>query len=76
MHGFGRMTVDPRIPTMLGRSTSGFHQPDRHCLHQARSAERCSASRTGGELHPFSREGGGVFRGERLTSAPCAYILA
>ena len=30
---------------MLGRRTSGFHQPGRYCLHQARSAGRCSASR-------------------------------
>ena len=22
-----RMTIDPRIPTMPGRSTSGFHRP-------------------------------------------------
>ena len=27
MHGRGRMTIDPRIPTMPGRRTSGFHQP-------------------------------------------------
>ena len=28
MHGRSRMTVDPRIPTVLGRSsTSGFHRP-------------------------------------------------
>ena len=32
MHGRSRMTIDPRIPTMPGRSTSGFHQPGRHCL--------------------------------------------
>ena len=30
MHGRSRMTIDPRIPTMPGRSTSGFHRPDRH----------------------------------------------
>ena len=29
MHG--RMTIDPRTPTILGRSTSGFHRPDRLC---------------------------------------------
>ena len=46
------MTIDPRIPTMSGRSTSGFHQPGRHCLNQARSAVRCWASRMKGELHP------------------------
>ena len=44
VHGRSRMTIDPRIPTMPGRSTSGFHQPGRHCLHQARSAVRCSTS--------------------------------
>ena len=52
VHGLSRATIDPRIPTMPGRSTSGFHQPGRHCLHQARSAVRCSASRMKGELHP------------------------
>ena len=31
------LTIDPRISTMPGRSTSGFHGPGRHCLHQARS---------------------------------------
>ena len=36
MHGRSRMTIDPRTPTMLGRSTSGFRRPGRHCLHQAR----------------------------------------
>ena len=24
MHGLSRMTIDPRIPTVPGRSTSGF----------------------------------------------------
>ena len=52
VHGLSRMTIDLRIPTMPGRITSGFHQPDRHCLHQARRAVRCSASRMKGELHP------------------------
>ena len=28
MHGRSRLTIDPRIPTMPGRSTSGFHRPD------------------------------------------------
>ena len=27
VHGRSRMTIDPQIPTMPGRSTSGFHQP-------------------------------------------------
>ena len=48
VHGRGRMTIDPCIPTMPGRSTSGFHRPGRHYLHQARSAVRCSASRMKG----------------------------
>ena len=52
MHGRSRMTTDPRIPTIPGQSTSGFHQPGRQRLHQARSAVRCSASRMKGELHP------------------------
>ena len=52
VHGRSRMTIDPRIPTMAGRSTSDFHQPGRHCLQQARSAVRCSASRMKSELHP------------------------
>ena len=45
VHGRSRMTIDPRIPTMPGRSTSCVHQPGRHCLRQARSAMRCSTSR-------------------------------
>ena len=28
MHGRGRMATDPCIPTMSGRSMSGFHRPD------------------------------------------------
>ena len=45
MHGRSLMAIDPRIPTMPGRNTSGFHQPGRHCLHQA------SAKRRRGEFH-------------------------
>ena len=52
VHGRSRMTIDPRIPTMSGRSTSGCHEPGRRCLHQARIAVRCSASRMTGELPP------------------------
>ena len=33
--GCSRMTIDPRIPTMPGRGTLGFHRPGRRCLHQA-----------------------------------------
>ena len=50
--GRSRVTIDPRIPAMPGRSTSGVHRPGRHCLHQARSAVRCWGSRIKGELHP------------------------
>ena len=28
IHGRSRMPIDPRIPTMPGRNTSGFHRPD------------------------------------------------
>ena len=45
VHGRSRMTIYPRIPTLPGRSTSGFHQSGRHCLHQARSYVR------GGKVH-------------------------
>ena len=52
MHRRSRMTIDPRIPTTPGRSTSGFHRPGRHCLHQAQSAVRWWSSHVKGELHP------------------------
>ena len=52
MHGRSLMTIDPRILTMPGRNTSGFYQPGRHCLHQARSAVACLVSRMKGELTP------------------------
>ena len=51
MRGRSRMSIDPRVPTRPGRSTSGFYRPGRHCLHQARSAVRRWASRMKGELH-------------------------
>ena len=70
VHGRSRMTIDPRIPTMPGRSTSGFHQPGKHCLHQAQSAVRCSASRMKGSTASFQEPH------VRRTSAPCAYFLA
>ena len=49
---YSRMTIDPRIPKIPGRSTSSFHRPGTHCLRQARSAVRCWASSMKGELHP------------------------
>ena len=64
-HGRSRMTIDPRILTMPARRTSGFHQPGRHCLHQARSAVRCSASRMNGSTASFQEPLVG------RTSAPC-----
>ena len=30
MHGRSRTIIDPRIPTMPGRSTTGFNRPGRH----------------------------------------------
>ena len=30
VHGRSRMTIFPRIPSLPGRSTSGFHEPGRH----------------------------------------------
>ena len=51
MHGRSRMTMDPRTPTMPGRSTSGVHRPGRQ-LHKAQSAVRCSTSRMKGEPNP------------------------
>ena len=53
VHRLSRMTIDPRIPTMPGRSTSGFHQPGRNCLHPALNAVRRSASRMKGETASF-----------------------
>ena len=52
MHGRSGMTIDPRIATMPGRIMSDSHRPGRHCLHRARSAVVCSASRVKGGLHP------------------------
>ena len=57
MHGCSLKSIDPRISTMLKRRTLGFHRPDRHCLHQARSAVWGSANRMKGELG----DGGGGF---------------
>ena len=70
VHGRSRMTIDLRIPTMPGRSTSSFHQPGRKCLHQARSSR---------EVFGESHEGRTASFQEPIvkrTSAPCAYFLA
>ena len=52
VHNRSRMTMDPRIPTTLGRSMSGIQRPGRHSSHQAPRAVRCLASCMKGELHP------------------------
>ena len=54
MHGRSRMVMDPRIPAMPGRGTSGLPRISRHCLHQARSTVRGQASCMKGDLHPNS----------------------
>ena len=51
VRGFSRMIMEIRIPTIPERSTSGFHHPGRHCLHQPRRAMERSAGRMKGELH-------------------------
>ena len=51
IRGRSRMTIDPGLPTMPGRSTSGFHQLGRQCLCQVRSAVSSSASPMYGEPH-------------------------
>ena len=48
-HGRSRMAIDLRIPTMPGRSTSGFHQPGKHCVQ--RGAVRRGGGEGGGRTH-------------------------
>ena len=57
-------TIAPRIPTMRGRSTSDFHGPGRHRVHQARRAMRCSA-KGGGQVIDT--------RGGIDSSFPCSF---
>ena len=47
----GRSLSDHK-PSHPYNAMSGFRRPGRRCLHQARSAVRCSASRMKSELHP------------------------
>ena len=54
-----------------GQKRSHKNSHGRHCLHQARSVVRCSASRMAGALHPSYQE-----PIVRLTSAPCANLRA
>ncbi|CAM9649074.1 unnamed protein product, partial [Laminaria digitata] len=70
MHGRSRMTmsIDSRIPTMPGRSTSDFRRPDIACTKPV----SCSASHMKGELHPARN---------RLQTAPlcvlsCIWVTA
>ena len=44
----------PSHPYNVGTEHVGS-SPSRHCLHQARSAVRCRASRMKGELHPTKK---------------------
>ena len=56
IHGRSPMKINSRIPTMLGRNTSGFHRQGRQGMHQARSTVRCWASRMQDELHPTTNQ--------------------
>ena len=38
MYSHSHLTINPRIPTLPGRSTSNFHRPGGCCMFQARSA--------------------------------------
>ena len=62
MHSRSRITIDPRIPAMPRRSTSGFRRPGRHCLHPAPSAVRYWASHMKRDL-PLEVKGRGEERG-------------
>ena len=80
MQSRSHMTIGPRITTMQGRSTSGFHRPGRPRVHQA---QRCSAGCTKGELHPLrttrqadfgaGRNGGGTFSGAEMVSSTALF---
>ena len=70
MHVRSRTTIDPRIPPMTERATSGFHRPDRRCLRQAQSAVSRWASRMKDELHPTKNHFWGGF-----SSILCIYIF-
>ena len=54
MHGRSRKTIDPSHSFNAGTVHVGFSPTMQAfaCLHQARSAVRCVASRMKGELHP------------------------
>ena len=80
VHGRSRMTIDARIPTMPGRSTSGFHQPGRHCLHQARSGRGGGIVVHGlglSEHRPshLYNEGGSWWRGGGGVVGVCGVVL-
>ena len=48
MHARSRTIIDPRIPTMSGRSTPGFPSPRRHLLCCTKREAKCEVF---GELH-------------------------
>ena len=93
VHGHSRMIIDS-LTSLLCRDGARrvfTNQRQIYCLHQARSAVRCSASRMKGELHPSKNRK--RLRMQRFgdiismllsmlihvvirTSAPCAYFLA
>ena len=52
VHSRSVTSIDACIPEMSERNTPCLHRPRSYCLHQARSAVVCSASRMAGELHP------------------------
>ena len=60
IHSPSIKTIDPRIPTTPGRSTSGFQKPGRHCVHQARGAVKCSVSHRGGDCTMGGEGGEGI----------------
>ena len=68
-----RMGINPRIPTMPGRNTSGFDRPGTHCLNQARSTVRCWARRMKAEPRPTG--GGGAFPGVVENWAGCSFRM-
>ena len=70
-NSFRYRTIDPRIPTMPRRSTSGFNRPGRHRLHQARSTLTSSVNRVKGELLPTKNRLVG-----RTTALSCIWMTA
>ena len=53
MHGRTRMAIDPCIPTIPGRSASGFHGLGRYYLHEAQSVVKYCSRRVASTLSCF-----------------------